>query len=110
MPAIAYVRSMEMRRDVDTRYAFEGTRRRLSPECVLTFTVEIIGWEGGRPSVQLAMAGETIALQVSRMTTELAAPAKKQRKRKERSAPSCPIFPLRAPRDPSRWDYLEIDE
>ena len=35
--------------------------------------------------------------------------AKKARKPRAKPAPSCPIFPLRAPRDASRWDFLEVD-
>lgn len=108
MPPMVYVRSMEMRRDVDTLIGVDGrVTRRTSPGCNVTITIEIAGWEGGRPNVLfLPIAGDTIPIAVTR---EAEAQPKRKRQRKEKPPLCSPCLPLPAPREPSRWDFLEVD-
>ena len=114
MPAVGYVRSMEMRHDIEADYNMDGSvrRRARAGGCNVTITIEIMNWEGGRPNVMLLLGGETVGVHVlpEVLMGNATAPKKTKRQRRERPAPSSPCLPLPAPRDPSRWDFLEVDD
>jgi len=112
MPGVGYVSRIEMHHDTDVAHDAYGVRRlvRGPRGCHVTIVVEIDGWEGGRPNVLLMLAEETVGVRVVPEVIVGGPPPKKKRQRKERPAPSSPCLPLPAPRDPSRWDFLEVDD
>jgi hypothetical protein len=98
--AVAYVRDMSMIREGhDTR---------------CTITIEVYGWEGPPPAVNLMVSESVVGVELSSRPRNISfsstpQPARKK-KAAEEEAPSSPCLPLRDPKEPTRWNLLEIDK
>lgn len=111
MTMLAYVRSIERHCEADWRGS-SGQRT--------TVTLDILESDGADirdlTIVARSTNGETFMVHApvigasSLRVYGKPARTKKARKPRAKPAPSCPIFPLRAPRDASRWDFLEVDK